>query len=384
MRLLSCLVIVLVIAPAAARAQRRSGQREFVVYIGAYTGAKNKGIHAFRFDAATGKLSPLGLVGETANPSFLAIHPNRRFLYAVGEISSFDGQKSGAVSAFSIDASSGKLTFLNQVASRGAGPCHLNVDASGRNVLVANYGSGSVAVLPLDPDGRLREASAFIQHAGSSVNPKRQQGPHAHSVNLSADNRFAVVADLGLDQVLVYRFDAGKGSLAPNTPPFTKVNPGAGPRHFAFHPAGRFAYVINEIQSTVTAFDWEAERGTLTELQTISTLPKDFKGDSSTAEVQVHRSGKFLYGSNRGHNSIAVFSIDSAKGTLTHVENVSTQGKIPRNFGLDPTGAYLLAANQQSDNIVVFSIDQKTGRLTPTGQTVETPSPVCVKFLPLD
>lgn len=355
----------------------------YLVYVGTYTGAKSKGIYAFRFDARAGKLSPLGLAAETPSPSFVAVHPSRRFLYAVSEVSNFKGEKSGAVSAFSIEPKSGKLTFLNQVSSRGAGPCYLAVDKTGKWVLVANYDGGSVAVLPVQPDGRLREASAFVQHSGSSVDRERQEGPHGHSFNFSPDGRFAIAADLGLDQLLVYRFDGTKGSLAPNDPPFAKVNPGAGPRHFTFHPGGKFAYAINEMQSTVTAFAYDAQRGVLTVLQTVPTLPKDFSGENTTAEVRVEPKGKFLYGSNRGHDSIAVFAIDAAKGTLTPVERAPTQGKTPRNFGIDPTGSYLLAANQDSDNIVVFRIDQQSGRLIPTGQVVEAPAPVCVKFVPL-
>jgi 6-phosphogluconolactonase len=258
------------------------------------------------------------------------------------------------------------------------------VDKSGKAVLVANYGSGSVAVLPVKEDGSLAEASAFVQHSGSGPNPKRQQAPHAHSINVSPDNRFAIAADLGLDKLLVYRLDAAKGTLTPNDPPFAKVDPGFGPRHFAFHPDARHAYVINEMASTVTALTWDAARGVLNPVQTISTLPKDFKGDSTCAEVAVHPSGRFLYGSNRGHNSIAVFGIDRAKGTLTPVEHVSTQGKTPRNFGIDPTGSYLFAANQDSGNIVMFRIDAKTGRLTPAGQTLEAGAPVCVRFVPAE
>ncbi|MBI3664749.1 MAG: lactonase family protein [Acidobacteria bacterium] len=378
---LMALLAALSLTPAVPGAEKSAGKGEYFVYIGTYTGEKSKGIYAFRFDAAKGQATPLGLVAEESNPSFLAVHPNRRFLYAVSEIGDYQGKKSGAVSAFAIDPASGKLTFLNKVPSRGDGPCHLSVDKSGKCVLVANYGGGSVAALPVKEDGRLGEASAFVQHTGSSVNPQRQEGPHAHSINVSLDNRFAVAADLGLDEVLVYHLDPVKGSLTPNDPPFAKVNPGAGPRHFAFHPGGRFAYVINEIQSTVTAFAYDASRGTLKELQTISTLPAGFKGESYTAEVQVHPSGRFLYGSNRGHDSIAVFAIDPAQGTLTALEQVSTQGKTPRNFGIDPTGSYLFAADQGSDKIVLFRIDPKTGRLTPTGQTLEAPSPVCVKFV---
>jgi len=379
---LPLLVVVVLTAPRGTAAERRS-KNEALVYVGTYTKA-SKGIYAWRLNTATGQLQPLGLAAETTNPTFLAVHPSRRFLYAVSEVSSFQGQKSGAVSAFAIDPKSGKLSFLNQAPSRGAGPCHLTVDSRGRNLLVANYGSGSMAVLSISDDGRLREASDFVQHHGSSVDPKRQQGPHAHSVNLSPDNRFAIVADLGLDQVLVYRFNPAYSALGANEPPFAKVNPGAGPRHFAFHPSGKFAYVINELQSTVTAFTWAADAGTLSEIQTISALPKDFSGESYCAEVQVHPGGRFLYGSNRGHDSIAVFAIDEAKGTLTPVEHVSTQGKWPRHFGIDPSGTLLLAANQNSDNITVFRIDAKTGRLQATGQSLEAGSPVCVKFVPLD
>ncbi len=371
--LLSACLAPLLPAPAA------QPQGQFIVYVGTYTQKESKGIYAWRFDAASGKLAPLGLTAETVNPTFLALRPDRRFLYSVSEIASFDGQKSGAVSAFAVDLETGKLKFINKVASRGTGPCFVSVDHTGRNVLVANYGSGSIAVLPIKDDGGLAEASVFIQHSGSSVNPKRQQGPHAHSINLSPDNRFAIAADLGLDKVLVYRFDAAKSSLVPNDPPFAAVKPGSGPRHFAFHPNKRYGYIINEMASTVTAFSWNANSGVLKEMQTVSTLPKDFSGDSTGAEVQVHPSGKFLYGSNRGHDSIAVFSID-ANGRLTPVEHVSTQGKVPRNFAIDPSGAWLFAANQNSGSVVIFRIDAKTGRLTPAGKTLEVASPVCVRF----
>lgn len=355
--------------PAAAR--------DLFVYIGSYTGENSKGIYAFRLNPDTGKLAPIGLVAETPNPSFLAIHPNRRFLYSVSEA------QGGTVNAFAIDDTTGKLTFLNQASTRGAGPCHVNLDKTGQSLVVANYGGGSVASFPVGKDGRLGEAASFIQHTGSGADPKRQQGPHAHSVNISSNNRFAIVADLGLDQVLVYRLDPVKATLAANNPPFTKVKPGAGPRHFTFHPSNRFAYVINEMQSTVTAFTWDQNGGILKEIQTVSTLPNDYTGTgNSTAEVVAHPSGRFLYGSNRGHNSIAVFSIDPAKGTLTLVENAPTQGSTPRNFAIDPTGTWLLAANQRSDNVVVFRIDQATGRLTPTGQSVEAGSPVCIRFVP--
>jgi 6-phosphogluconolactonase len=246
---------------------------------------------------------------------------------------------------------------------------------------VANYGSGSVAVLRISDDGRLESASAFIQHEGSSINPSRQKAPHAHSINVDSGNRFAFAADLGLDKIMIYRFDPAQGTLAPHQPESVSLKPGAGPRHFAFHPTGRYAYVINELDSTVTAFTCQPERGALNAIQTISTLPQDFRGENSTAEVQVHPTGKFLYGSNRGHDSIAVFAIDPSSGRLTYVENEPTQGQTPRNFGIDPTGTFLLAANQDSDTVVVFRIDVTSGQLQPAGQTVKVPSPVCVKMM---
>ncbi len=366
---------------AAGQGEARHASGNLRVYVGTYTRGQSKGIYLCHLDLADGTLEPVGVAAEVANPSFLALHPSRPLLYAVGELGSFSGKRTGAVSAFSIERKTGKLTLLNQQPSQGAGPCHLAVDPSGRCVLVANYGGGSVACLPIREDGRLGEATSFVQHEGSSVNLRRQQGPHAHSINLDAAGRFAFAADLGLDKILIYRFDAEGGTLLPNDPPWVQVAPGAGPRHFAFHPTGRYAYVINELSSTVTAFEYDARRGALSPLQTISTLPKDFQGDNTTAEVQVHPSGRFLYGSNRGHDSIAAFAVDADTGKLTYLANEPTQGKTPRNFGIDPTGACLLAANQATDNIVVFRIHSKTGVLHPTGHSADVPSPVCVKML---
>ncbi len=254
--------------------------------------------------------------------------------------------------------------------------------SAGKNVLVANYGSGSVACLPIQTNGRLSPASSFIQHEGKGADASRQEGPHAHSINLDQANKFALVADLGLDQVRVYQFHAEKGSLTPNDPPFATVAPGSGPRHLAFHPGGRFAYVISEMANTVTVFGYDSGRGTLSRIQTISTLPADFQGTSYTAEVQVHPSGKFVYGSNRGHDSIAIFVVDPATGKLATAGHQSTLGKNPRNFALDPTGAYLLAENQDSNSIVVFRIDQKTGGLTQVGEPVVVPMPVCIRMIP--
>jgi 6-phosphogluconolactonase len=293
-----------------------------------------------------------------------------------------DGQQTGAVTAFAIDPATGDLSRLNHQPSGGPGPCHLAVDREGRNVLVANYAGGSVAVLPIRPDGRLGEATATIQHRGQGADPRRQEAPHAHCVNLDAANRFAVVADLGLDKVMIYRFDPSKGTLSPNDPPSVAVKPGSGPRHFAFHPDGRHAYVINELGNTVTVFDYDPGRGALTPRQTVSTLPSDFHGTSYTAEIQVHPTGAFLYGSNRGHDSIAVFVIDPKSGELTPLEHQGRGIKTPRNFAVDPTGHYLVVANQDSASLVVFKIDPKSGALVPVGDKVSVPKPVCVEFVP--
>jgi 6-phosphogluconolactonase len=366
-------------APLPQGSKKAAAQDNLLVFVGTYTRQDSKGIYAFRFQPSTGKLTSIGLAAETDNPSFLAIHPNHRFLYAVNEISNYEGQSAGSVSSFSIDAKSGMLTPINKTTTRGTIPAHLVVDKTGKSLVVANYGSGSTAVFPVNADGSLAPASAFAQHAGSSTGP-RQKGPHAHAVTLSPDNRFVFVPDLGLDQILSYRLDPTKGTLTPGDPPFTPVTQGSGPRHFTFHPNGQFAYSLSEMGSLVTAFAYDRGAGTLKSLQTVSTLPKDFTGTNNSAELEVHPNGKFLYASNRGHDSIAVFAIDPRTHMLTAVEHVPTQGKMPRNFAIDPTGAYLLAANQNTNNIVVFRIDQATGRLTPTGENVTTPLPVCILF----
>jgi 6-phosphogluconolactonase len=378
------LLLALVFSTAFVASAQKTGK--YLFYVGTYTeeGGKSKGIYAYRYDAKTSEITPLGLAAETTNPSFVALHPNGTYLYAVNEVGNYKGPNSGGVSAFSIDPATGKLTFLNEVPSRGADPCYIIVDRSGKYVLVANYTGGSVATFPVLADGKLGEASAFVQHTGHGTNPERQEAPHAHSIDLSSDNRFAMVDDLGLDELLVYKFDAAKGSLTPNDPPFAKVEAGAGPRHFVLRPDGKFAYVVSEMGHTVTAFSNHAAGGKLQSIQTITTLPKDFKGRNDDAEIQVHPSGKFLYASNRGDDSIAIYAIDASKGTLTQVGIVPTGGKEPRSFEIDPTGKLLFAANQKSDNIVVFSIDQTTGNLTPTGKVLEVGSPVCVKFMKVE
>jgi 6-phosphogluconolactonase len=355
---------------------------QYIAYVGTYTSKTNsKGIYAYRFDSEKGQLTSIGLVAETTDPSFLAVHPNGKYLYAVNEIGNFNGGTSGAVSAFAIDAKTGALKFLNQVPTRGAGPCYVSLDKNGEFVLVANYDSGSIASFPVQADGSLGTTSGFVQHSGSGPDKERQEGPHAHWIGTSPDNRFALAVDLGLDQVIVYGFDSSKGVFTPMLSGFAKVKPGAGPRHLAFHPDGKIAYVLSEIESSVTVFSYQAKTGSLTSVQTISALPKDFSGHKEAAEIAVHPSGKFLYSSNRGHDSIAVFAIDEKKGTLKSLGQVLTGGKTPRHFAIDPTGAYLLAENEESNNIVIFHIDAATGSLTPTGQTVEVPSPVCLTFV---
>lgn len=354
---------------------------KFRTYIGTYSRGDSKGIYSFVLDTAAGTLTPEGLVAETENPSFLAIHPTGKYLYAVNEIDKYKGQASGSVTAFKINSSSGKLERLNEVAAGGTTTCHVNISRNGKFAVIANYGSGSCAAFALGPDGTLGERTAFHQHAGTSTDPGRQKGPHAHSVNFDTQNKHVIVADLGLDQVKVYNFNAATGAMTPNEPAFTKVRAGSGPRHFSFHPSGKYAYVINEMACTVTAFNWNAAKGTLTEIDTITTLPGPVEKGFSTAEVVAHPNGKFVYGSNRGHNTIAVFQVDAATGKLKTVEHKSTQGAVPRNFSIDPTGQFLIAANQNTDTIVLFRINQTSGALEQVGAPVKAPVPVCVRYL---
>ena len=343
---------------------------ELPVYVGTYTSGESEGIYLLGFDSTAGELKLRGVAAKTTNPSFLAFHPKGEFLYAVNETDT------GEISAFRIDPDTGMLTLINEASSGGAHPCHLSIDSSGKNVLVANYTGGNVSSTKLNPDGSLGKQVSLIQHAGSSVNEKRQQEPHAHSINLSPDNRFAIAADLGTDELLVYGFGR-TGKLKKKTA--TKLAPGSGPRHFSFHPDGKHAYAINELLSTVTVLEYDAKQGSLKELQTITTLPRDFEGESFTAEVRVSADGKFVYGSNRGHDSIAVFRVNSDhRLTLVQIEKMG--GKTPRNFNLDPTGKFLLAAGQASHDIHVFKIDPKQGKLTKTEHSIKIPNPVCIRF----
>jgi 6-phosphogluconolactonase len=367
-------------------------KKQLLVYVGTYTETirfgtgqifkgKGEGIHIYKVDAATGSWQAHSISEGVKNPSYLAFHPDRRFLYAVNELKEHEGQPSGALSAFSVDPADGQLNFINTVASHGTDPCHVTVDRTGRYVLVANFASGSVAVFPIRQDGGLGEASEVIQHRGSSVDPVRQSGPHAHSVTLDATNRFVYVPDMGLDRLMIYSFDAKQGKLRAHEQPWLQTKPGAGPRHFVIHPSNKFAYLINELDSTILYMSFDATRGTVEEKQTVPTLPESFSDHSTCADLHVAPAGKFLFGSNRGHDSIVSYRIDGESGMLIHVGHESTAGKTPRNFVIDPTETFLYAANQDSDNVVQFRMDG--GRLIPTGWSATVPTPVCLKFLQL-
>ena len=373
-----------VVSLSLAQPHKAEAKKGYVAFVGTYTTkTESKGIYAFDFDAATGKLTLKGVAAETPNPSWVVVHPNGRYAYAANE-----SGKQSTITAFSIDAKTAKLTEFNQVSPihpDGDDPCHLSLDKTGKYLFAAYYSSGNVFVFPILADGTLGAHTAALKDVGAKgPNKERQEGPHAHWVQPSPDNRFVFVSDLGLDAILSYRFDATRGTLTPNDPPLTKLAPGAGPRHAAFSPDGKFFYVVSELNSTVTAFSYDAAAGTFHELQTLSTLPVGFHARNDDAEITVHPTGKFLYASNRGHDSIALFRIDPPTGKLTASGDYSVQGKEPRHFAIDPSGNYLLAEDQLSDKIVTLRIDQKTGALTATGDSVEVPSPVCLTFLPID
>ncbi len=376
------LLIAPFVFPVAGRsAEKPAPSQKYLVFVGTYTTkTESKGIYAYGFDSDTGKLTPKGVAAETRDPSWVAVHPSGKFLYVANEAG-----KASTISAFAIDAKSEKLTLLNQLPALGEDPCYLSFDKTGKYVFAANYTSGNVVVFPIGDDGKLGAATANFHDGGKlGPNKERQGGPHAHWIETSPDNRFALVADLGLDEVLVYKFDASNGTLTPNEPAFAGLKAGSGPRHLAFHPNGKFVFAVSELSSTATSFEYNAKKGTLQEIGTASTLPPGFSGRNDVAEAAVHPKGKFLYVSNRGNDSIAILSIDPAKGTLAPVGGIPTGGKEPRHLAIDPSGKYLLAENQFSNNIVVFKIDPATGGLTLTGQVVEVPSPVNIVFLSED
>jgi 6-phosphogluconolactonase len=363
---------------------------EMLVYVGTYTApirfgtgrvlqGKGEGIYIFRLDAASGALEPVGTTTGVANPSYLAFDATQHFLYAVNELKEYQDRPTGTVSAFAVDAATGELRFLNRQPTHGTDPCHVIVDAKRKHVFVANFMSGSICVLPVREDGSLGDACDFIQHQGAGIDPVRQKGPHAHSITLDRANRYAFVPDLGLDKLLIYKFDAKRGMLEPNGVPWIKMKPGAGPRHVTLHPGGKFAYLINELNSTVAALAYDRKTGAFQELQIVPTLPEGFRGASTCADIQVSPSGMFVYASNRGHDSITIYRINRRTGRLTYVDHSATQGKTPRSFCIDPTGRFLLAANQDTDTIVTFRIHARTGRLRPTGHVAHVPTPVCVK-----
>ncbi len=356
--------------------QTLGGGMALDVYFGTYTDKnKSEGIYRSTLDMENGRLSEPELAVRAANPSFIEIHPNGKFLYAAAE------GKTGLVRAYGIEPATRKLKLLNECSSGGSGPCHISIDREGKVLLAANYGSGSIASIPINADGTLSAPASVIQHKGSSINPKRQKEPHAHSINPSPDGRFAFAADLGLDKIMIYKLDSATGKLDANTPESAKVKAGAGPRHLTFHPDGKFAYVISELDETMTVYAYNAKSGALTEIQQISTLPDDFKGVSWCAEVRVHPNGKFLYGSNRGHDSIVIYKIDPEKGTLTLSGFQNAGIKNPRNFNLDPSGRFCIVANQDSGSVCTFRVDPETGALEPAGKPISIGKPVCVRFL---
>lgn len=372
------MVLAALAAAPAGSPTAGAGDTAIAVYVGTYTSGESRGIYRFSLDPETGKTTVPRLAAESENPSFLAIHPDGRHVYAVTETDDLGADKTGGVTAFEIEAPTGALRELNQQPSKGAHPCHLVVDAEGKNVLVANYSGGNLAVVPIGADGRLKPPSSVQQHVGSGPNLGRQKGPHAHGLALAPDGRFAFAADLGADRVFVHRFDASAGALEPHDPPAAVLAPGSGPRHVVFHPSGSFLYAIGELLSTVTVFRYDSAAGILEAVQTLTTLPAGFEGENTTAEIAVSPDGRFLYGSNRGHDSLAVFSVDAATGRLAAVGHVATGGRTPRHFAIDPTGRWLLAANQGSDTVVVFRRDPESGLPSPVGEPVAVPKPVCL------
>ncbi len=355
---------------------------DYLMFVGMYTSNEANGVHVFGVDKDMTSFQLLS-VGEAKNPSYLAVHPNHNFVYAVNEVGDYKGQKGGGLSSFSLDPTTGALAPLNHQFTKGGAPCYVSVDKNGRWALVANYSGGNVTSFAIGEDGTLSEPTSMVQHEGSSVNPRRQKQPHAHCIFISPNNKFAYVCDLGIDKVMIYKINQQNGALTPNDPPFATLRPGAGPRHINFSPINKTAFVINELDSTITAFHYDQTTGALAPRDTVSTLPAGYDGSNTCADIHVSQDGRFVYGSNRGHDSIVVFAFDEANGKFTLVQHQSTIGKTPRNFVIHPSGKFLLAANQNSNSVVVFSLDSNQGRLKPTGATVDVHKPVCLKFIPI-
>jgi 6-phosphogluconolactonase len=362
----------------AAAVSNRAASHSYLAFVGTYTNkTDSKGIYAFQFDVDTGKLSEKGVAAQTPDPSWVVIHPNGKFAYAANEAG-----KQSTITAFAIDPQSAKLTPLNQVPAQGEDPCHLSFDKTGKYLFAANYSSGTVAVFPIQADGKLGEHTAAVKNAGEAgPNHERQEGPHAHWAEATPNNKFLLVADLGLDGILIYKFDASKGTLTANDPAAVKLAAGAGPRHAALSPDGKFLYVISELNSTVTTYSFDVNTGASQQIQVLSTLPPDYHGRNDTAEIMAHPAGKWLFASNRGHDSIAVFSIERADGKLHPAGTFPTGGKEPRHFAIDPSGHFLLVENQNTNSITVFRINYTTGALTHVAGVDGIPSPVCMAFL---
>lgn len=360
-----------------------SAANEYFVFVGTHAHNASEGIYVYRMDALSGILTPAANPANIEDSLFVVLDPSHHFLYAAVETYGSSGIYAGMVSAFSVDVSTGSLNFLNSQSSGGDGACHMSVDATGTNLLVANYGSGTVSLLPIKPDGSLGKLSHNIQHSGSSVDKDRQEGPHAHSITLDQNNKYALATDLGTDQIITYKLDKEGNKLTEaGIPPLATV-PGSGPRHLDFHPDGDYVYVINEINSTIATYSYDTSTGNLNLLQVVSALPSSFSGSNTCADIHVSPSGDFLYGSNRGHDSLVIFSIDPEDRTLTYVGHESSQGKVAQNFAIDPTGQILLVANSESGTVVTFHIDTQTGRLNPTGHVTAVPAPACVKLMPV-
>ncbi|MBN4059337.1 lactonase family protein [Dehalococcoides mccartyi] len=353
--------------------------KDLFAFVGTYTNMGSEGIYTLRMNGDTGELTQVSVATGVENPSFVALDPSNEHLYAVGEVSNFGG--AGAVTSFSINSETGELTQLNQQSTGGPGPCHLMVDSTDSLVIVTNYSGGSVGVIAINDDGSLGERTDFIQHEGSSINPDRQEKAHAHSVNIDPSNKHAYVCDLGMDKVFIYDIDVADGKLAPSKQAHVDEVAGEGPRHFAFHPSNKFVYVINELGCTITVYDL-GEDGSLTPVQTVPTLPEGWEGKNTTADIHVSPDGAFVYGSNRGHDSLVIYAIDQSSGKMTYVGHQPTLGEEPRNFAITPDGAFLLAENQNSGSIVTFK-RESNGTLTATGSVIEVPAPVCIQFMPV-
>jgi 6-phosphogluconolactonase len=363
--------------------QIKTGSENMLLYVGTYTEKGSEGIYVYKFNTKNGKLSKLHTVKDVVQPSYITVNKSQTYLYAVNELVEFEGKKSGSVSAFAIDQKSGNLTLINKQPSLGDAPCHISVSDNEKFVLVANYLGGNVSVYPIEAGGKLGASVELKQHIGVGINKERQESAHAHSINLDNKNRFAIACDLGADKVFNYKFDDKSGKLELNqSQNFYQPKAGAGPRHFTFHQSGKFAFLINELDCTITSLAVDEESGVLTEVQTVPTLPKGFSGANTCADIHISPNGKFLYGSNRGHDSLVVYKIDEKTGSLSYVEHASTGGKTPRNFTIAPNGKFLLAANQNSDSIKVFKINEKSGKLTATVNSATVSTPVCLKLIP--